>query len=554
MTSRRSSPFTPVAMSDTPLFLQHRRWSVFLLVSLCGVLYLYGLGTRDFETTDEARRALVVRGMVDRGNYAVPEISGHPYLQKPPLYYWLAAIVQKASGSTDEWVYRLPSALAATGSVVLLFLIADRLLSRRAALVSSAMLATCALFIVYGARAGIDMTLCFLVTLSMLCLLQAREADWRGTMAWGFWGATGLAFLAKGPIGLFFPLAAATALAAGPGFVAEIRKMRPLLGLLVALALVLPWAALILDQIGAEAMISLMREEVFGGFRGGPSRHPQPLLFYLYETPVLFLPWAFLLPAGVLALREKKSDGERKALLLAAAWLLPALIVFSLSHQKREYYLLPSFGALALWIGWTADRFLLSPATGDERGVARRLTRLGFLALTAVAAAGALAGGAYLRSRHPDLSDAVGIALAAVALWALFALISLRRGRPGRAIAAVVICAVLYVGTARGALAGWLNEKYSPRHAALQIAREVPPEAELLSLFRSELFIEAYVGRPVLRIDNDRELRRRLAAGKNVYVLINSALYPARRHLFRQVVIPSIVLPGKSNVIMLASN
>lgn len=541
-------------MSDTPLFLQNRRRSVLLLVGLCAVLYLYGLGAREFETTDEARRALVVRSMVDSGNYVVPELSGHPYLQKPPLYYWLAAIVQKASGSTDEWVYRLPSALAATGSVILLYLIADRLLSRRAAMLASVMLATCAMFIVYGARAGIDMTLCLLVTLSMLCLLQAREAGWRGTAAWAFWGTTGLAFLVKGPVGLFFPIAGATVLAAGPGFVAEIRKMRPIPGLLVALAIVLPWVALILDRIGTETMFNLMREEVFGGFRGEHSRHARPFLFYFYETPALFLPWTFFLPAGVLALREKKSAGERQALRLAAAWLLPALIVFSLNHQKRAYYLLPSFGALALWIGWTVDRFLLSPATGDEWGGARRLTRIGFLALAALTAVGALAGGAYLRTRYPGLPAAVGIALAAGALWAVFGLLCLRRGRYGRALAVVVICVILYVGTARGALAGWLNENFSPRQAALQIAREVPPDAELLSLFRSELFIEAYIDRPVVLVETERELRRRLAAGKHVYVLMERTLYPAHRHLLHRVVLPSIEWSGEKVQLLLASN
>lgn len=550
----RSSPSTPVAMSEAPSFLRSRPLSLLALALLCACLYGYRLGARDFETSDEARRALVTRAMVASGDYAIPTLSGHPYLQKPPLYYWLASLAEKAFRSKDEWVYRLPSAVAAAGSVLILFLMADPLLGRRGAFLAAVMLATCPMFVIYGARAGIDMTLCLVVTLAIFCLVRAREGDWRGWAPWGFWACLGLAFLVKGPVGLVFPLAAAAALAAGPGFRTEVGRMRPLLGALLAAAIVLPWGALIIERIGFHAAIALVREEVLGGFGEEATRHAKSFLFYLYDTPAHFLPWTFLLPAGILAIREASSTRERRALRVAGAWLLPALVIFSLSHQKRSYYLLPSFGALALWLGWTADRFLFSPPASVDRAVVRRLAKLGLLAATGAAALGALVGAAYLRSRRPGLSEALGIPLVAVALWALFGFVSLRRGRPGRAVVAVVACAVLYAATARGPLAAWLNRRDSHRLAAQAIARAVPQEADLVSLFRSELFIEAYVGRPVTRIDADRELRRRLAGKRPVYVLLQRKLYPERKDLFRRVVIPSIGEDAGKPELMLASN
>ena len=162
----------------------HFQWSrgriLLLLTALCALLFFYRLNVRDFETTDEARRALVVRAMIESGDYVIPTLSGQVYLKKPPLYYWLAASVSRVADSKDEWVYRLPSALAALGSVLLLFLLAERLLDRRAALLASVMLATCILFVIRGSRAQIDMTLTFFVLVAMLCLERARAAGWTG--------------------------------------------------------------------------------------------------------------------------------------------------------------------------------------------------------------------------------------------------------------------------------------------------------------------------------------------------------------------------------------
>ena len=413
----------------------HFQWSrgriLLLLTALCALLFFYRLNVRDFETTDEARRALVVRAMIESGDYVIPTLSGQVYLKKPPLYYWLAASVSRVADSTDEWVYRLPSALAALGSVLLLFLLAERLLDRRAALLSSVMLATCVLFIIRGSRAQIDMTLTFLVLVAMLCLERARAAGWTGWASWGFWGAIGFALLAKGPAGLLFPIGAALALAAGPGFLDEVRRMRPGRGLLIILAIVLPWGIVVLKSVGVDNALGILAEEAFGGFNETGVRHREPFLFYLYETPAQFLPWCLFLPAALLALREAKTAAELAALRFAGAWFLPALIVLSFSHQKRSFYMLPAFGALAIWHGWTVDRFVLSPAADTERPLTRKAARAGLTAICALAIMGALAGGAYLHANEPEIFAALSIPLAAIGLWALYALVSFRRGTCG---------------------------------------------------------------------------------------------------------------------------
>jgi 4-amino-4-deoxy-L-arabinose transferase-like glycosyltransferase len=531
-----------------------KRGALLFLAGLAIFLFFFRLGARDFETVDEARRALVIQGMVTTGDYAIPALSGELYLKKPPLFSWLGALVFHASGSTDEWAYRLPSAAAALVTVLCLFLLADRLLPRRAAVLAAIMLATSFLFLFYGTHAGIDMTLSCFVALAMLCLERARASRWHGAAPWGFWLLCGLAVLTKGPAGLLFPMSAALALAAGPGFRAEIRRMRLASGLGLVLLVNLPWSAMVVREIGLDASLRLLSEEALGGFGGERWRHAEPFFFYLYNTPAQFFPWCAFLPAALLALRSQKSESERGALRFAWAWILPALVILSFSHQKRPPYLLPAFGALCLWHAWAVDRFILSPPGHGEAPSARWLARFGLVTLCTLAVVGALAGGLYLHAREPDLFGALAAALVGLAIAGLFALICLRRGRADGALAAVVAAVALYVVTERGPLADWFNGHESARPFADAVSRATPPEASLLTLFRDQHLVEAYLNRPVEREDSEKGLGRRLASNRPVYVILGEEAYVRRRSLFRRVVIRSENFLHQGNTIVLASN
>ena len=52
--------------------------------------------------------------MLDSGTWAYPTIDGRPWLEKPPLPWWLVAAAGRIAGGVDESVARLPSAIAAT--------------------------------------------------------------------------------------------------------------------------------------------------------------------------------------------------------------------------------------------------------------------------------------------------------------------------------------------------------------------------------------------------------------------------------------------------------
>ena len=87
-------------------------WRV--LAVLCGVLLLGTLNCSDLSGSTEPREAGVAAEMLQSGDFLLPSLNGEPFLEKPPLSYWLQAASIDAFGY-QALAPRLPSALAGTG-------------------------------------------------------------------------------------------------------------------------------------------------------------------------------------------------------------------------------------------------------------------------------------------------------------------------------------------------------------------------------------------------------------------------------------------------------
>src|SRR5207237_6926698 len=98
-----------------------RRTGLFLVIVLPALL-LYGtLGFPLFEP-DEGRYAEIPREMLARGEWVMPYLQGEPYLDKPPLLYWLVVLSYKLFG-VHAWSARLVPALALHGCIVVTYLL-----------------------------------------------------------------------------------------------------------------------------------------------------------------------------------------------------------------------------------------------------------------------------------------------------------------------------------------------------------------------------------------------------------------------------------------------
>jgi 4-amino-4-deoxy-L-arabinose transferase-like glycosyltransferase len=89
------------------------------LLLLAAPFYLWGLGGVGFQDPDEGMYAEIAREMLASRDWVVPTSNGVPYIEKPPLMYWLTA-GSLAFPCPSEIAARLWRVLPMLGAVALI--------------------------------------------------------------------------------------------------------------------------------------------------------------------------------------------------------------------------------------------------------------------------------------------------------------------------------------------------------------------------------------------------------------------------------------------------
>src|SRR5439155_748791 len=176
-----------------------------ILLALSLLFFLPKLGM-PFLDPDEGLYATIAQEMLGDGDWVIPHVNGLPYLEKPPLYFWLTALAFRVAGPS-EWATRLPSALAALGTVILTWRVGRRLYGARAGLLAGLVVATVVGNALYVRKASPDQLFVFCLTLAMYGFLRDAEHPSRGRARFllCYLGAA-LGVLAKGFLGVVFPV------------------------------------------------------------------------------------------------------------------------------------------------------------------------------------------------------------------------------------------------------------------------------------------------------------------------------------------------------------
>lgn len=522
-------------------------WPRLALVALCAVLFFPGLGERDLWNPDEPRYAEVTREMIATGDYLVPHLNGEIYTHKPPLMFWAMALSSGLSGGLDETAVRLPSALAATGVVLLIFAIGRRLFGLRAGVVAALAFATC-IKAGWQARVGqIDMVLTFFVTLTAYLWIRAWREERSHLYLLGFLSA-GFGTLAKGPAALLPLLLAFVVFHLDEGRRSggwdvgrrEVGRMGVGRGLLLWAAVVLAWLlpagfAAAAASGGWEYLHELLVTQnltryTAGADYAGTAAHLHPWYYYLYVVPVEFLPWTLLVPGALWIHFRRADDTRRRDARLLVAWVVVTLVFFSLSPAKRSVYVLQLYPALALLVGSGLDLFVrFRDERERETSGARRAGRwlvlpAGLFGVLAVAAAGILI---HLGPRHPDAAllphwvpTGMGIVFAGIAVGALAAAWLFHRRRHlgaagvlGAAFGSAMLFVVLVVLPT--------FEPYKSTRPIAERYLELAAADESYGLYPDpEPSLYFYTGRFAERLETEAELRRFLARPERSWLFV----------------------------------
>ena len=333
-----------------------------LLLGLTAALLLLRQDKVPLIGPDEPRYARVAVEMSRSGDLVTPTLQGQPWLEKPALYYWMAAAAFRVLGET-ETAARLPSLAAAlllTGATALL---GARLFGGAAGLHAGFAAGTCLLAFVYGRAASMDMLLAANVTASVgLLALAALGIAGRVAIPAAFLFAA-LATLAKGPLGALLP-----ALAAG-GYILAARDWRFLRRLASPLAWALfvviaaPWYVLVIRAQGHAFVDTFFLEHNLQRFTSTIHRHPGPFFYYLPVLLVGLFPWSGLIVPALAMVRPRTNRAD----LFLLSWLLLPLLFFSLAGSKLPGYVLPCLPPLAIFIGRAAERMASGGAVTGVR-------------------------------------------------------------------------------------------------------------------------------------------------------------------------------------------
>ncbi|WP_419581589.1 phospholipid carrier-dependent glycosyltransferase [Stieleria magnilauensis] len=311
---------------------------------------------------DETRYTQIALEMLDSRDWITPTIDGEPYLDKPPLMYWLTAISFSVFG-ISEFAARAPSVLSAITTIFVVFGIGRRFIGPRGAWIGATALLLSGGFVLAGRFLILDSMLAFFTT---LCLLSGYVAVRERRHRWAWWILAGVACalgtLTKGPVALV--LCAPPLIVSGWLRCDQTRtKISHWVAFVIPMLVMgVPWYCAVW-KFNPEFGDYFFLEHNFNRFLNG-SNHDQPFWFYL---PILFavmFPASLLLPTlGVflLSTNQRKRQLRTKDLGFLFSGTVWILLFFSLSSCKLPTYILPAIPLICLMIGGMLDRTVFEP-------------------------------------------------------------------------------------------------------------------------------------------------------------------------------------------------
>ena len=475
------------------------RTDVLLLAGFCAFLFFYGAGQFGLVGADEPRYAQVAREMLERHDWITPVLGAHPWLEKPPLYYWQAMLAYSLMGVSDV-AARVPAAIDATLLVIAVYLFFRRF--RPGVEVDAALItASCAGVIGYARAASMDMALAAAFSVGMLAWWAWRESGKRIYLAL-FYVCMALGMLAKGPVAPFLAAVIIVLFAIAAHEWRLIVRTLWLPGILLFCALALPWYVAV-EIRNPQFFREFLLQHNLARFSTDLYHHRQPFWYYLPVTALAFVPWAVFVVAafvdvvrtwwaekwgrarpsvvpqsslndqGLQPLRSSaktvpvpaEPDLELQLNLFACCWLVVPVVFFSISQSKLPGYILPAIPAGAVLLADYLRRHL-----EQEESVPKWLAVMHALVATAPIVPALLIVYAVTQHRLPAsqpmlLALAIAFVLCAAVALTLASRLRLRMLRFVTLIPVVLaVAAVLKIGTTA------IDQTLSARPLAVELA------------------------------------------------------------------------------------
>ncbi|PHR98435.1 MAG: hypothetical protein COA78_26200 [Blastopirellula sp.] len=532
---------------------------VAIIISVSIFVYFINLGGPRLWDRDEPRNAGCAIEMLEANDWIVPRFNGQVRDHKPILLYWLMMSSYALFG-VSEFSARFPSALLSVGTVLLTYSLGRRLINRDAAFWGALILSTTLMFTVAARAATPDALLIFCVTLTLWTYVyhtfsnQANSTNEQNPLtqfypnSWwkiaSIYAVSGLAVLAKGPVGLVLPTAIIgmfllimrlpvpkTSNTWAAKFLSVLRpftplhflktcwQMKPGTALLAAALVALPWYLWVAmrDYRWIEGFFfthNLARATT------SMEGHSGPPIYYPLVLCIAFFPWSvFFIPTlleVVHTIRTKSAQYTGQIFL--CCWVGVWVVIFTIASTKLPSYVTPMYPALALLTGVYIERLLKQTSAVSIRWYYAAtsvftIVGVGLIIALPIVASQYLPGEEFL--------GAIGVILL---IGGIVAIVCQMKQQVTLSVRAIAVSSMLFV-VAMLAVATQRIDSHQQNHLLLTAIEEQTPDSPLFCYRVLEPSWIFYSGKTVKEIVGDEQDLRQLAQEKNNAVVITTSAH-----------------------------
>jgi 4-amino-4-deoxy-L-arabinose transferase-like glycosyltransferase len=345
----------------------------FWLVALVAGLLFFVRFHCSLQEPQEARYAEIPRQMLEEGSFLIPVLHGQPYLDKPPLFYWLVMASYSVFGVHD-WAARLVACSAGFLCVLATHFWGRRLAGPRAALLGALILCLSPRFLQLERMLTMDGLLCLCVVSAWALAYPSPPAPLpqgeRGARWWLLSAlACGLGLLSKGPVALVLVLVPLVVKRWLETPTSRTAWSWYAIYAAAAACIAAPWyiALAVRDPGFLQYFFWFHHVRRFVE----PFDHAEPVWFYLPELSAGMLPWTLLLPGMIVYVARQRRSAKARAILMGLATGGWCFLFFTLAGCKRASYLLPAYPAFAVALGCYLDALIPAGAMAPASWLAR---------------------------------------------------------------------------------------------------------------------------------------------------------------------------------------
>jgi 4-amino-4-deoxy-L-arabinose transferase-like glycosyltransferase len=148
-----------------------QRWQPAAVAALAAAVFLWQLGASSI-FVDESNTLRMAQGSLD-GLFDILR----RFETSPPTYFLLIHGWMSALGADQEWVARLPSALAGVALAVVVWRLGERVFDSTTGLIAGVLTAVSPLVLGYAQQARVYTALMLAVTVAILCAIEAERRE-----------------------------------------------------------------------------------------------------------------------------------------------------------------------------------------------------------------------------------------------------------------------------------------------------------------------------------------------------------------------------------------